>query len=181
MEKIKTIFERPITKVIFAILFISVFAQITLTLPTNSGGIPITGQTFAVLLVAYALLKKWGTISIFLYELLGIFGAPVFADGKSGWAVITGGSGGFLIGFIVAAFFVGWLAEQGWSRNFGKSLLAMTLGTIIIMTFGVIRLAQLYDFEKALEWGFYPFIWGAIVKIILGAMIMPLYFRLTKR
>lgn len=161
-----------------AILFISVFAQITINLPTNSGNIPITGQTFAVLLVGYILGKKRGTFSVLLYIILGTLGLPIFADGESGFEVIRGGSGGYLLGFLVGTFTVGYFSELDWTRSFPKSLIAMTIGTLIIMLFGVLRLAQLYDFDKAMEWGFYPFIIGGIIKIILGAAILPIYYHL---
>lgn len=154
-----------------AVLFIAIFAQITIDVPVNDSQIPISGQTFAVLLVGFLLQRKWGTIALLCYLFIGIIGLPVFADGESGWAVIEGGSGGFLLGFVVGAFAVGWLSELGWGMSIFKTLLAMAIGTLIIMAFGVARLTQLYDFEKAMEWGFYPFVPGAIVKIFLGGVV----------
>jgi len=149
-------------------LFVVIFAQINIDLP---GGIPISGQSFAVLLTAIILGRYWGTISILLYVFAGVAGLPVFADGASGIEVLTSGSGGFIIGFIFAAFVTGWLGDIEWKKSFWKSLLAMIIGTIIILVFGVGKLTYDYTLSQALEWGFYPFIWGAILKIFLGAAI----------
>ena len=153
------------------IAFIALFARLTIEVPLNETKIPISGQTFAVLLVGFLLRQKWGTISVIGYLLAGALGLPVFADGASGLLVITGGSGGFLIGFVVGALVVGRLGELSWGHNLGKCVLAMLIGTVIIMAFGVARLAWLYDFEKALEWGFYPYWMGAVVKVLVGGLV----------
>ena len=172
--------NHPLVQIFLAILFVALFAQLSIDMPLGESNIPITGQTFAVLLSAYWLKRKIGAIAIFTYVLLGILGLPIFADGQSGLAVLMGGSGGFLIGFIIAAYVVGYLGKQTWRVSFIKSLLAMTIGTAIILFFGVGRLASLYGLEKGLAYGFYPFWKGAIVKIVLGAIILPLYYRLKK-
>jgi len=156
----------PFIQIIITLLFVSLFAQLSIDVPVGESSIPITGQTFAVLLSTYWLKRKMGTIAIFTYVLLGVIGLPIFADGKSGWNVLMGGSGGFLVGFIVAAYIIGYLGEKGWPFSFAKSLIAMT------------RLAHLYGLEKGVAYGFYPFWQGAIIKIILGAIILPLYYRL---
>lgn len=148
------------------VIFIAIFARIDIDLP---GGIPISGQSFAVLVIAFLLGRTWGTISVALYVFAGALGLPFFADGASGYEVLLSGSGGFIIGFIVAAFFTGWLGDNGWSQSFWKSLLAMIIGTVIILFLGVAKLTYDYNLANALEWGFYPFIWGAVIKIIAGA------------
>lgn len=167
-------------KVLLSVLFIALFAQISINVPVGESDIPITGQTFAVLLVAYFFKRRIGTLAVFSYVLLGVIGLPIFADGKSGIESLLGGSGGFLLGFIFSAYVVGYLGEKEWPMSFTKSLLAMMLGTMIILFFGIGRLALPYGFDKALEYGFYPFWKGAIFKIILGAIIFPLYYRLKK-
>ena len=161
-----------------AVLFVALSARFSLELPMNAQRIPITGQSLAVLIVGYALGSRWGTAAIAVYVLLGALGLPVFADGRSGWSVLQGGSGGFLLGFIFAAALMGYLGEEGWGRSFTKSLLAMFFGTVLILFFGLVRLTMLYDWPSALAYGFYPFLPGAVIKIILGALIMPLYYRL---
>lgn len=172
--------NHPFAQVILAVLFIALFAQLSIDVPLVESSIPITGQTFAVLLSAYWLKRKIGTTAIFAYVILGTFGLPIFVDGQSGWDVLIGGSGGFLTGFIIAAYVIGYLGEKTWPFSFTKSLMAMTIGTAIILFFGVGRLTNLYGLEKGLAYGFYPFWKGAIIKIILGALILPLYHRLKK-
>ncbi len=150
------------------VIFIAIFAQIDIDLP---GGIPISGQSFAVLVTAILLGRLWGIFAVALYVILGVLGLPVFANRASGLEVLESGSGGFVIGFVVAAFFIGWLGDAGWKRSFGKSFLAMLMGTAIILFLGVGKLTYDYDLASALEWGFFPFLWGAVVKIILGAVV----------
>ncbi len=150
---------------VLAAIFIAIFAQITIPLPY----IPITGQSFAVLLVAYFLGWNRGTIAVLLYLFAGVLGLPVFAEGASGLAKLKGNSGGFLYGFVIAAFVVGYLSEKIEFSTFKKALGIMTLGTAIILFFGVMHLSIHIGFQKALQYGLYPFIAGAVVKIILGA------------
>ena len=169
---------KNVLKIIAGLLFLALFAQLTITLPLNEAGIPITGQSFAVLLMAIFYGKRDALLVVLIYLIMGGLGLPVFADGASGWEKFSGGSGGFLAGFAVAAWLVGLFGDQGWGRSFVKSLLAMTVGTIIIVAMGVLWLTKLYGFEKALEYGFYPFIWGALIKIVVGALIPPIYYKL---
>ncbi len=153
-----------------SVAIISIFAQIAYDVPWSETTIPISGQTFAVLVVGMLLGRNWGSLAVVIYLLIGGLGLPVFADGGYGWESFTKGTGGFLIGFAVATFIIGYLAEKGWGQTFGKCLLAMLIGTLIIMAFGLAYLAYLYGSRKALEYGFYPFIPGAILKILLGAL-----------
>jgi len=158
--------------IVFGTAFIALLAQFTLHLPENMGSIPITGQTLAVLTVSLLLPLKQGAVAVALYVLIGALGLPVYADGGSGWDTLTGGSGGFIIGFILAALLMGWLHRRGWHLHFGKAVMAMLLGTLVIILCGVFRLSTLYGFEKALEYGFYPFWQGALVKVLLGAVLV---------
>jgi len=161
-----------ILSITIAILFIALFAQLSIDLPIGQTMIPITGQTFAVLLVAYFLGAIWGTTAVALYVLAGLIGLPVFADGKAGMAVLIGGSGGYLIGFIAGAWSVGWLKNSIKQASFWKISGLMGLGTLVILIFGVGRLIQLYGMEKGLAYGFYPFWRGAVVKVFLGAFVV---------
>lgn len=156
---------------VFSVLFISIFARLTYDLQINELDIPITGQTFAVLLIPFIFGRKIGMIAIVTYLFLGGLGLPLFADGKSGFEVFKGGSAGFLYGFVIATWIVGALGEQGWGRTLAKSNLVMFLGTLVIMTSGVAWLTYAYGFEKGMEYGCYPFIPGAIIKIIAGGLI----------
>mgnify|MGYP000674428015 CR=1 FL=1 len=154
-----------------ALLFLALMAQLSIQTPEALGGIPITGQSLAVLLVGLLLPAPYGGIAVLLYVLLGALGLPVYAEGRSGWGVLSGGSGGFLIGFIPAAFLLGYLRQRGWGQHLGRSLLANLIGTVLIVSCGLLRLAMLYDWPRALDYGLYPFVEGAIVKIFIGGFI----------
>jgi biotin transport system substrate-specific component len=152
-------------------------AQITVKLPFTP--VPITGQTFAVLLVGASLGAVRGAASLGLYFLLGIVGAPIYAHHDSGWDVITSASGGYIVGFVVAAAVTGFLAEQRWDRRFSSSIGAMLTGNVIIYLFGLAWLAHVLhtNLEKTLEYGLYPFVPGDIFKLYLAALALPLAWR----
>src|SRR5438128_1304184 len=101
-------------------------AQVSIALPFTP--VPITGQTFAVLLIGASLGTTRGSASALLYVLLGITGAPLYAHGAAGWAVITGASGGYLISYPFAAALTGRLAERRWDRHFSSAIAAMLTG-----------------------------------------------------
>src|SRR6187549_419038 len=100
--------------------FIAASAQISVKLPFTP--VPITGQTFAVVLVGASLGPLCGTASAMLYLWLGVAGAPIYAHHDSGWDVLTGASGGYIVGFVLAAAASGFLAERGWDRRFSSSI-----------------------------------------------------------
>lgn len=178
------LYHSKLTRIAFplaiAVPFLALMAQVAIDLPWHALEIPITGQTLAVLLVGYILGKRLGPIAILLYLLLGVLGAPIFAKGNSGWEVLLKGSGGFLYGFVFAAAIMGQFRTLAWGRRFPTAVLAMAIGTAVILSFGILHLTYLYDFEKALKYGFYPFWKGAIVKIIIGALLLPLWYRIEK-
>ena len=172
--------NHPVFQVLIAVLFISFFAQIEIILPINKDGIPITGQTFAVLLVGFFLGIKKGVWSILLYLILGAAGLPIFAGGAGGYEVFSDDSAGFLVGFIFGTAATGYFGEKGWGLRFSKCFLGMVIGTLLITICGLILLTARYDLDTALKYGFYPFIWGAIIKTLLGATIPPTYHNLIK-
>ncbi len=136
--------------------------------------VPMTLQTLAVLAIGGAYGARLGAATLALYALEGAVGFPVFAEMKAGMAVLTGPTGGFIVGFILAAGLVGWLAERGWDRNILKMFAAMMLGAIVLYIPG---LAWLHQFTSGLvqtyEWGLGPFIIGDIVKVALAALSFP--------
>ena len=144
-------------------------SQIAFKIPISETGIPITAQTLVILCWSFFLTPKEAFISIALYILLGALGLPVFADASSGIEKITGNSGGFIIGFLIASVVVSFLNTKIDSNLLAISGLTL-LGTFIIVTFGVARLSYSFGFEKALEYGFYPFWIGAVIKIFLGSL-----------
>jgi len=159
---------KSIVKIFGAILTIAIGAQLTI----DVGSIPITGQTLAILSWALFLTPREAIISLCSYLLLGFSGAPIFADGAFGIDKLYGGSGGYLIGFLIAAVSVSYLYIQSKSNAFTTILFLTTIGTIIILAFGIGRLMMLYGFEKGLEYGFYPFWKGALVKIFIGSVLV---------
>lgn len=182
-------------------------AQIAIRIPTTT--VPITGQTFAVLLTGGALGSKRGGLSALVYMLLGMFAVPAFAPGRAvmaeknfhfifPWKGTEGyiwdlSSGGYIVGFILAAFLVGWLAEHGWAKG-SKVVTAMLLGNIVVYLVGLPWLAAFiasgakipgleltyYDaisgsnvFDKMMKGGLYPFIGGDAVKLVGAMLVLP--------
>ncbi len=156
-------------------------AQISIALPFTP--VPITGQTFAVLLVGASLGTVRGGTSALVYVLLGIVGAPVYAHGAQGWAVITGASGGYLVSYPVASALTGWLAERHWDRRFSSAVGAMLTGNVLIYLFGLPWLAVVLGtgLERTLELGLYPFVPGDTFKLYLAAALLPAAWRAVGR
>ena len=143
--------------------------------------VPMTMQTFAVLVIGMAYGARLAGATLLLYLAEGAMGLPVFASG-AGMAYMAGPTGGYLLGFLIAAVLVGWLAERGWDRNVALTFLANLTGTAIIFAFGVAWLSTIMGgTEKAIAAGFQPFIVGAIVKIALAAAVLPLIWKLLPR
>ena len=143
--------------------------------------VPVTMQTFVVLMIGMAYGWRLGGATLLAYMGEGALGLPVFASG-GGLAYFAGPTSGFLIGFFVAAVFVGWLAERGWDQSLLRTAIAMTGGTALIYLFGVSWLAVFFgDVDKALVHGLYPFIVGDMVKIALAALLLPFCWKLLDR
>jgi biotin transport system substrate-specific component len=160
---------------------IAACAQISIPLPFTP--VPITGQTFAVLLVGSALGLILGMASTTLYLVAGIAGAPIYADGAHGWSVITSASGGYLVGFVVASVLVGGLAHLKWDRRFGTASASMLAGNVTIYLIGLPWLAVVLDtgLDKTLEYGLYPFVVGDMVKLYLASALLPAAWRLVSK
>ena len=172
---------RDVVLVITGALFIYLTARIVFLIPGNP--IPITGQTFGVLLVGGALGLRRGFLAVSLYVLLGVIGLPFFAEGKGGVQVILGATGGYLIGFIVAGGVVGRLAELGWDRRLIGALAAMAIGNVVIYLVGVPWLMAVtgYDLPTAIAKGVTPFLIGDLIKLALAAAAFPLAWWLVGR
>jgi biotin transport system substrate-specific component len=150
-------------------LFIAICAQITIHLPL----VPITMQTFAVLAVGAAFGMRLGAATLALYVLEGTLGLPVFAEFRAGPAVLMGPTGGYLIGFIIAGALVGWFAERGYDRRVLTMFGVMMLGAAVLYIPGLLWLAQYTGYDKVLELGLYPFLWGDLLKAALAAVAFP--------
>ena len=142
------------------------------------GLVPITFQTSAILMLAAMLGARRATLAVLVYIAQGVAGLPVFAAAKAGPAVLVGPTAGYLIGFVGAAFVVGYLADKGWDRKIWSTMAAMIIGSAILYTFGLAWLGILMGFKSAFLVGLYPFIIGDIIKIILAAAMLPAGWKL---
>jgi biotin transport system substrate-specific component len=137
--------------------------------------VPISGQTFAVLLTGAALGWKLGAAGQILYIAAGALGAPVFTEGSSGRDVITGATGGYIIGFVFAAGLVGWMAEHRQDRTFATMFTAFVVGSTVIYVFGVagLMIATGWDLSEAVEKGVVPFLLGDLIKAAAAGLLLP--------
>lgn len=171
---------RILRGVILAILG-SAFVALSAKVQVPMWPVPMTMQTFAVLIVGMSFGFRLGGATLLLYLAEGAVGLPVFASG-AGLAYLAGPTGGYLVGFFVSAALVGWLAERSWDRTFVLTLVAMVLGTTIIFGLGVTWLAIfLGDADKAIASGLTPFLVGAVVKIALAAVVLPFAWKLAAK
>lgn len=172
-----------IALVAFGSLFIAGLAQLTIKLPFTP--VPITGQTFGVLLVGTAYGWLLGALTLALYLAEIAVGLPFAAEGEGGLAILglSTASGGYLWGFLLAALLMGWLASRGWDRNLRSSISVMLLGSIVIYLVGIPWLKQALDIglNKTLQFGLYPFIVGDTLKLLVAAGLLPLGWRLARK
>lgn len=169
---------RDLFLIITGVILVAALAQVKIPLPFTP--VPLTGQTFAVLLVGATLGSKRGAASLILYTALGALGLPFFAGGASGMAYLSGPTLGYLVGFVIAVYLVGKLAERGLERNMRTSLIPFLVGTLTIYLFGAGWLAILFGIEKALALGVLPFLIGDLIKMILAALALPAAWKLVQ-
>lgn len=159
-------------------LLIALSAQLKVLLPFSP--VPITGQTFAVLILGALLGARRGALCALVYITQGAIGLPVFAAAL-GPAALLGPTAGFLIGFVPAAYITGKLAEKRWDRRVTTTILAMVLGNIVIYVFGVAWLTWLTNIKTAILTGLCPFVAGDIFKILAAAAILPTAWKLLEK
>jgi biotin transport system substrate-specific component len=188
------------------VLLLTLGAWVSFTVPAIQLGqlyvpvnayVPLTLQTFGVLFTGAVLGSRRGAAAAGLYLLIGIVGIPVFAAdadgvhrsglativGLDGGAIVLGATGGYLLGFLVAAAAVGALAERGWDRHLGSSIGAMLIGSAIVYVLGVgwLAVAAGLSLADALTFGLWPFLPGDVVKLLVAAGLLPLGWRLAAR
>jgi biotin transport system substrate-specific component len=170
---------RSAALVVGGALLTALAAQISFHVPWTP--VPITGQTFAVLLVGATLGSRRGATSLALYVALGATGLPFYADGTGGWQAATGATAGYLAGFVVAAFVVGLLAERRQDRSLVTSLPAMLAGSAAVYLFGVTWLAHHLGVSaaEAVELGLAPFVIGDALKLTAAGALLPGAWRLA--
>ena len=196
---------KNILVVSFFVCFVSLLAQISFRIPTTT--VPITGQTFGVLVTGSVLGSRKAPLVMFLYMLIGMFFLPVFAPSATQgglhlvlpWAgtqavVWSMGSGGYILGFIFASYVVGRLAENGWDRQ-SRVYLSFFLGSCVIYAFGLLWLSYMiasnsgyYDaidgvnvLDKTLRGGLYPFVGGDAIKLVMACMTLSGSWSLVRR
>jgi biotin transport system substrate-specific component len=135
--------------------------------------VPVTGQTFGVLLLGALLGARRGALTVAGYVAAGVAGLRVFAGGAAGPARLFGPTGGYLIGFIAAAWIVGWLSERGWDRRLPTAAAAMLVGTLAIYLFGLPWLAVFVGWGQVVPVGLAPFVVGDLLKLALAALALP--------
>ncbi len=162
-------------KVVMALIFAcltGVFAQLRFYLPYTP--VPVTGQVFAVLLSGVILGKWYGGLSQGFYTILGVLGVPWFADGKAGLEILTGVTGGYIVGFIAASLIIGWFTDSYVrSRSFIGMFSIMLVGIAIIYLFGVVQLSLVLgvNAQKAIALGALPFIGVDVYKALIASAI----------
>lgn len=155
-------------------------AQIAIHVPPSP--VPVTGQTLAVVIAGAALGARRGALSQLLYVLIGLF-LPVYSDGASGIDVIWGATGGYLVGFIVAAGLIGWIAERGYDRHRLTAIATFAAGQLVVFGIGVpwLAISTGMDAADAIHNGFTIFIVGGIMKAVAAGLITPAAWRFVNR
>ncbi|PDQ19847.1 biotin transporter BioY [Mesorhizobium sanjuanii] len=145
--------------------------------------VPMTMQTFVVLVIGTAFGWRLGAATVALYLAEGAVGLPVFAGAPEkgiGLAYMVGPTGGYLLGYLPAAALCGFLASRGWDRRIATMALSMLVGTVVIYAFGLSWLGTVVGWDKpVLAWGLYPFVLGDLLKLALAAAVLPMAWRLS--
>jgi biotin transport system substrate-specific component len=167
---------RSIALVVGGAVFVGLTAQVSI--PLWFTPVPLSLQTFSVLLVGAALGSRRGLASMALYLLVGLAGVPWFAEGKSGWELATIG---YVVGFVAAAWLVGLLAERGADRKPLRAAGMMVVGNLVIYVFGVTGLVMMTSMTPAVAVakGVVPFLLGDAIKIIFAAALLPATWKLV--
>jgi biotin transport system substrate-specific component len=170
----------PAIRAIVLVVIGSLLLTISAKIQVPFWPVPMTMQTFVVLVLGVAYGWRLAAATVLLYLAQGALGLPVFAAG-GGPAYMAGPTGGYLVGFLLAAVAVGWLAERGWARSWTSTLAAMLIGTAIIFACGIAWLSTLIGLPQAIDAGLKPFLLSEAVKIALATALVPFAWRLLQR
>lgn len=172
---------RPVRLAILAIAGTALLA-LSARIQVPMWPVPMTMQTFAVLVIGAAYGWRLGGATILLYMAEGAVGLPVFAKGGGIAYFYEATSMGYIYGYLPAAMLVGWLAQRGWDRGPATTALAMLFGNVLIYVPGLLWLGMMVGWDKpVLAWGLYPFIVGDLVKLALAAAVLPLAWKAVGR
>ncbi|MEP1352789.1 MAG: biotin transporter BioY [Tateyamaria sp.] len=170
---------KQVALVLVGVLVLAVAAKINVPM----WPVPITMGTFAVLTIGAAYGARLGLVTILAYMIIGALGFDIFARSSaeaSGLTYMMGGTGGYLIGYVLATLALGALAQRGWDRSVGWMALAMLIGTVLIYVPGLLWLGQLYGWDKPiLQWGLTPFLIGDALKLALAAVVLPTVWKMV--
>jgi biotin transport system substrate-specific component len=165
-----------VKQVVLVVLGIAVLA-IAAKIRVPMWPVPITMGTLAVLSIGAAYGARLGLVTILGYLAIGALGFDVFAGsaaGTTGLTYMIGGTGGYLVGYVLATMALGALAARGWDRSFGRMAVALLIGNALIYIPGLAWLGQLYGWDQPiLQWGLTPFLIGDAIKLALAAMLLP--------
>jgi len=164
--------------VVFASLLTAAAAQLEIRLPWTP--VPISGQTFAVLLSGVVLGSRRAFLAQMLYLLEGACGLPFFSGGAAGALVLAGPTGGYLVAFPFAALVTGALAERAWDRRPVTMFLAMLLGSTVIFAVGLAQLSRFVPADRLVASGLAPFVVGDVVKSALAALAFPFAWKFVR-
>jgi len=171
---------RSLALVIAFSLLVALAAQVVIPLPFTP--VPITGQTFVVLLAGALLGSRLGSLAMLAYLVEGASGLPFFRQGNGGLHYLfLSPTAGYLLSYPLAAFVTGWLAERGWDRRVPTAAAAMALGSAVILLCGWTWLARFMSAQAAFDTGIAPFIPGDLIKIALAAAALPAGWAILRR
>ena len=170
---------REIALILGGSFLIALSAQLQFALPFSP--VPITGQTFTVLLLGALYGSRRGPATVVTYLTLGAIGLPVFAGGTFGVARLVGPTAGYLVGFVAAAFVVGLLSERGWDRKPWTTAASMIIGNGVIYVPGLLWLSKFVGWQAVLSTGLLPFLAGDALKIVLATILLPVGWKLIGR
>ncbi len=170
--------QRNVVLVLAGSVLTALSAQVAIPLPFSP--VPVTGQTFAVLLIGAVLGSRLGALAMLAYLAEGAIGLPVFAGGHGTLLWMLGPTGGYLAGFVVAAYIIGWLCEHAWDRRLLTALAAMLLGNVAIYALGLPWLAHFVGTGKVVALGLAPFIAGDVAKIVLAGLALPTAWKFVR-
>ncbi|MGJ8612170.1 MAG: biotin transporter BioY [Octadecabacter sp.] len=170
---------RQAALVVLGITLLAIAAKISIPMIP----VPITMGTFAVLTIGAAYGPRLGLATIIGYMIIGAAGFDVFAGSSAeanGLTYMMGGTGGYLVGYVLATLALGFAARQGWDRSMGKMALAMLIGNVVLYVPGLLWLGTLYGWDNPiLAWGLTPFLVGDAIKLALAALLLPAVWKLV--
>lgn len=169
-----------ISVLLFAVSSMYLLSQVRVHIPWTP--VPITGQSFGILVIAASLGFRRGMTSVLSYIGLGAIGLPVFAGPASGMAYLTGATSGYLLGFVAAAAIIGWLVDNTqYFKKHRTSIGLFFIGHVVIFAFGSMVLSQFIGINAVWAQGVLPFLPGALLKTILASACVPAFYKFINK